>query len=244
MAISENGKSRHHSQTDKGPGDWETNDFIGVSREAKEVREQLDWLASDPMAQSVLLTGESGTGKDLAANILQSQSVCAIDKRIMVRLDGGTLYLENSLSAMFGHRKGAYTGAHDNRKGCFRQGEKGTVFVNEIGNIPLTIQPMMLGVVEDRVIKPLGSDVEVKVDAFMIFATNRDLEQMCAEERFMFDLLKRMQRFYLHLPSLRERKEDIPVLTDFLYRKICVKSKASLKPKIDRSVACVSADRT
>jgi hypothetical protein len=100
MERKANDKNSSFSQTDKGPGDWETNDFIGVSRQAKEVRERPDWLASDCMANCILLTGESGVGKDLVANILQSGSVNAIDKQNMVHVDGGTLFIENVQSAL------------------------------------------------------------------------------------------------------------------------------------------------
>jgi DNA-binding NtrC family response regulator len=146
------------------------------------------------------------------------------------------LHGENIQSQLFGHRKGAYTGATESRLGCFRAGENGTVFLNEIGNIPYSLQPMLHRVVEYRVVTPMGDDEEVKVNPLMIFATNRDLEQMCAEERFMPDLLKRMQRCQMHIPPLRERKEDIPLLTDFLYRKICLKSQCGIQPKIEKGV--------
>jgi len=239
MAISEKDNNRHFSHSDKGPGDWDFTDFIGISPSACEVREQLKWLAAEPGANSILITGESGVGKDLAAKILHSQSLNVADKKNFVHVDCGAFNDDHVRSELFGHVKGSFTGAEENRKGCFRRAADGTVFLNEIGNIPLTTQAVLLHVLDDPMVKPLGSDEEIKVNPVMIFATNADLELMIEQGTFRNDLLKRMQHYQLHIAPLRERPEDIAPLTDLLYSKLCLRSKTGLKPRIDKKVYCL-----
>jgi len=236
MASSANVKNASHSFRNRKPGDWEFIDFLGVSPGAQEVRRQLELIASDRQGLSVLITGERGTGKDLAANIIQSRSVYVTDKSVMVHQDCGTLHINNAQSQLFGHCKGAFTGADTSRKGCFLSAQNGAVFLNEIGNIPYEIQPMLLRVVEYGVIVPMGVDKEEKINALMIFATNCDIDKMCCENLFKKDLLDRMKRRHLHIPPLRERREDIPVLTEFLFAKKCHESGTGLKTTIDKGV--------
>jgi transcriptional regulator with GAF, ATPase, and Fis domain len=236
MARVENNNNSQQSFPEKGPGDWGINDFIGISPQAQEVREQLQWIAVEHGAKCILITGESGVGKDLAAKILQSLSVNVKDKKNFVHVNCGEFEKEHVHSELFGHRKDSYTDAHYDRLGCFRAAENGALFLNEIGNISLNIQSKLLHVLDENKVKPLGLDNKIEVNPLIIFATNADLESMVAQGLFRDDLLKRMQCYQLHIPPLRERKEDIPLLADFLYLKICIRSQSGIKPKIDKGV--------
>ncbi len=220
----------------KDPGDWLVSDFIGVSSQAREVREQLEWLAAEPDAKCILITGESGVGKDLAAKILQSTSVNVTDKKNFVHVNCGEFEKEHVHSELFGHRKGSFTGSIEERKGCFRAAENGALFLNEIGNIDLSIQSKLLHVLDENKVKPLGFDKEIEVNPLIIFATNADLKMMVEQGLFRNDLLQRMQCIQLHIPPLRERKQDIPLMIDFLYRNMCSTSLCGIKPSIDKGV--------
>ncbi|MBC8210583.1 MAG: sigma-54-dependent Fis family transcriptional regulator [Gammaproteobacteria bacterium] len=164
----------------------------------------------------VLITGETGAGKEVIAQAIHASSDRA--GKPFVAINCCTLPEDLLDSELFGHLKGSYTGATDNREGLFQQADGGTLFLDEIGDISARLQAKLLRVLQEGEVRPVGSDATVKVDVRIITATNRDLEQMVARNEFRSDLLFRMNVLPIHLPSLRERREDIlPLVWHFIH---------------------------
>lgn len=163
-----------------------------------------------PTNASVLITGESGTGKELIAEAIHSYSYRKEYPFVKVNLGG----LSQSLfeSEMFGHKKGAFTDAYIDRTGRFEMANKGTIFLDEIGDLELSCQVKLLRVLQDQTFEVLGDSKPRKVDIRVVSATNRDLREMVAQRSFREDLFYRINLITIHLPPLRERKEDIPLL--------------------------------
>ncbi|MCW8848175.1 MAG: sigma-54 dependent transcriptional regulator [Sedimenticola sp.] len=163
-----------------------------------------------PMPSTVLIEGESGTGKELAARAIHEWS-----GRIgsFVPVNCGAISAELLESELFGHIKGAFTGAHQAREGLFSYANEGTLFLDEIGEMPLSMQAHMLRVLEERTVRPVGSNKEVPVAVRIIAATNRDLSEQVRNGEFREDLFYRLNVLSIRMPSLRERLEDIPKLT-------------------------------
>ena len=171
-----------------------------------------------PTPSTVLITGESGTGKGLTARRIHDLSGRKAGPFIPVNCSA---IPENLLeSELFGHTKGAFTSADKARKGLFLQSDKGTIFLDEIGDLPLSMQTKLLHVTEEKAVRPLGSEEVRRVDTRIITATNRDLRQMVAEGRFREDLYFRLSVFQIRLPPLRERRPDIGALVRFLLRRL------------------------
>ena len=169
---------------------------------------------------TILLTGESGTGKEMVARAIHKHGNRADKPFVAVNcaaIPEGLLESE-----MFGHRKGAFTGAIADRVGRFMQADKGTLFLDEVGDMPLALQAKILRALQERVIEPVGDPRERKVDVRVIAATNRDLEQMVRDGLFREDLYFRLNVVTINLPPLRERREEIPVLTDYFLKKYSV----------------------
>jgi two-component system response regulator PilR (NtrC family) len=166
---------------------------------------------------NVLIMGESGTGKELIARAIHNLSPRK-DKPFVTVNCGGIpeTLLESEL---FGYKKGAFTGATSDRIGLFQSADKGTIFLDEIGELSPLLQVKLLRVVEEKSIKPLGSTQEIKIDVRIISATNRDLEKEVIEGRFREDLYFRLNVIPIRIPPLRERKEDIPILAEYFLRK-------------------------
>ncbi|MEW5725203.1 MAG: sigma-54 dependent transcriptional regulator, partial [Thermodesulfobacteriota bacterium] len=169
-----------------------------------------------PTDSTVLLTGESGTGKSLIARHIHERS--ARKDRPFVTVDCGTLVETLFESELFGHVKGAFTGADSSKVGKFELAHTGTIFFDEISNINLDVQAKLLKAVDDREISKVGSHRTVTVDVRIIAATNQDLQAAITHGRFREDLYYRLNVVSLQVPSLRERREDIPVLIDFFLR--------------------------
>jgi two-component system, NtrC family, response regulator AtoC len=167
-----------------------------------------------PTDSTVLITGESGTGKGVVARAIHQQSHRA--EQPFIPVNCGAIP-ENLLeSEFFGHTKGAFTGADRARKGLFLEADKGTIFLDEIGELPLDLQVKLLHVLEAKQIRPLGSEQVRKIDVRILAATNRDLREMATAGRFREDLYFRISGFHVTVPPLRERREDIPPLISYL----------------------------
>ena len=159
---------------------------------------------------TVLVEGESGVGKELIANALHRGSV--VSGGPMVVLNCGAMPAELVASALFGHRRGAFTGAIEDRAGAFEAADGGTLFLDEVGEMPIDVQPMLLRALEARQITPVGGTAMRSVNVRVVAATNRQLEDEVAEGRFREDLYYRLAVIKLVVPPLRERREDIPLL--------------------------------
>uniref|UniRef100_B8DLA2 Sigma54 specific transcriptional regulator, Fis family n=1 Tax=Nitratidesulfovibrio vulgaris (strain DSM 19637 / Miyazaki F) TaxID=883 RepID=B8DLA2_NITV9 len=180
-------------------------DMLGHSPEMERVFRLLPGIAQTD--SSVLVTGETGTGKDLLAEALHNASTRA--KGPFVKVNCGALPESLLESELFGHQKGAFTGASENKPGRFRLAHNGTLFLTEVGDLPLPLQVKLLTFLDDKIIHPLGSTRGVHVDVRIMAATHRDLRRMVREGRFREDLLYRLNVVRFHLPPLRERGDDI-----------------------------------
>jgi DNA-binding NtrC family response regulator len=189
--------------------------FIAVSPAMKEIEQTVDQVADS--RATVLITGESGTGKEVVAKLIHQKSPRA--QQSFVAVSCAALPETLLESELFGHEKGAFTGADFAKPGRFELADTGTLFLDEIGDIPLPIQIKLLRVLQEREFERLGATKPTKVDVRLVTATNRDLQLAVDEGHFRLDLLYRLQVVEVHLPPLRERKEDIePLCVHFLQR--------------------------
>ena len=170
-----------------------------------------------PTDATVLILGESGTGKELVATSIYEQSTRK--DRAFIKLNCAAIPEELLESELFGHEKGAFTGATSFKPGKFDMADGGTIFLDEIGDMPFSLQAKILRVIQEREFYRVGGSKTIKVDVRFIASTNRNLEQMVKDGSFREDLFYRLNVFTLHLPPLRERKEDIPALVDHFLKK-------------------------
>ena len=177
----------------------------GDSAESTKVHHQIRLIA--PTDMSVIIQGESGTGKEYVARLIHSLS--NRNKKPFVAVDCGTLSNELAASELFGHLKGAFTGALNNKTGKFEEANGGTLFLDEIGNLKYEVQVKLLRAIQERVLTPLGSNKEVKFDVRLIVATNEDLNQAVAKGNFREDLYHRVNEFKVNVPPLRKRGNDL-----------------------------------
>jgi two-component system, NtrC family, response regulator PilR len=204
--------------------------IIGTSPKMREIFDLIETIA--PQSSRVLITGESGTGKELVARAIHENS--ARSKKPFITINCGAFPETLLESELFGYMKGAFTGANENRRGLFHAADGGTLFMDEIGNMSLTMQVKLYRVLQEGKIRPLGSTQEDDVDVRVIAATNKDFEKEISEGRFREDLYYRLSVIPVHLPPLRERREDIPLLArSFLerYRKEMNKDIEAIEPK-------------
>ncbi|WP_148071739.1 sigma-54-dependent transcriptional regulator [Bythopirellula goksoeyrii] len=186
--------------------------LIGNTPAMQKVRLLIEKVA--PSNSTVLILGETGTGKELVARALHEQSTRASNP--FVAINCGALPETLIESELFGHRKGAFTGADDHRVGLFEVANGGTIFLDEIGELPKSMQAKLLRVLESGEIRRVGENKTTQVDVRVICATHRDLQAMVAEEEFREDLMYRINPFEIYLPSLRERIQDVPNLARHL----------------------------
>ena len=190
-------------------------DMVGQSRAMQKVFDAIETVA--PTDATVLITGESGTGKELVARAIHSGSPRKFQP--LVAIHCGALTETLLESELFGHEKGAFTGAQYRKKGKFEIAEGGTVFLDEIGDITLKTQTDLLRVLQEREIVRVGGNQPIKVDFRCVAATNKDLQQLIDEGRFRPDLFYRLNVFRIEIPPLRERKDDIPLLVNHFVQK-------------------------
>jgi len=188
--------------------DMEMNGIIGSSAKIQDVLKMVARLKDT--RTPVLITGESGTGKELVARAIHYRGNLA--KRPFVAVDCGALVPTLIESELFGYERGAFTGANRAKEGLFQAANGGTIFLDEIGELPLEMQAKLLRVLQEKEVRQVGGNRAVKVDVRVIAATNRDLETAYRNGTFRKDLFFRLNVVTLHLPSLRERKSDIPIL--------------------------------
>jgi len=182
--------------------------IIGNSAALESVLEQVEQVASTD--STVLIEGETGTGKELVAHAIHNASRRV--GRAFIKLNCAAIPLDLLESELFGHEKGAFTGAIAQKIGRFEMADKGTLFLDEVGDIPPALQPKLLRVLQEQEFERLGSGVTHKVNVRLVAATNRDLVKMVARGQFRTDLYYRLNVFPVLLPALRERREDIPAL--------------------------------
>jgi DNA-binding NtrC family response regulator len=202
--------------------------MVGSSRVMQEVFRLVEMVA--PSTASVLITGESGTGKEMVARTIHELS--PRKNKPFVAINCSAIPETLIESEIFGHEKGAFTGALERRAGCFELAEEGTLLLDEIGEMPIATQAKLLRVLEDRKLRRLGSKAETSVDVRVLAATNKVPEEAVASGQLRNDLYYRLNVFNIHLPPLREHKEDIPQLVEALL--------ADMNAKHGRNVAGVS----
>jgi two-component system response regulator PilR (NtrC family) len=192
--------------------------LLGKSRAMQKLFEVIGKIHST--RSSVLITGESGTGKELVARALHTEGARA--KLPFVAVNCGAIPEELMESELFGHKKGAYTGAVNDKRGLFQEADGGTLFLDEIGELSLNLQVKILRALQERKVKPVGATEELEVDVRVVAATNRDLEAEVARGAFRADLFYRLNVIQLWIPPLRHRREDIPLLAEHFMRQFAI----------------------
>ena len=190
-------------------------DLIGSSPKFRALMAEVDRVA--PVDSAVLIQGETGTGKEVVARAIHQGNPRR--KRPFVALNCAAIPSALLESELFGHERGAFTGACTQTKGRFQMADGGTLFLDEIGDLPLELQPKLLRALQEREFERLGSTYTVRVNARVVAATNQDLEQLVAKKLFRADLFYRLNVIPICLPPLRERVQDIPALTEFFVAK-------------------------
>jgi two-component system response regulator HydG len=200
-------------------------DMVGRSPAMQQMAEMIALVA--PSEATVLLTGESGTGKSLVARAIHANSPRS--SRPLVEVNCAAIPESLMESELFGHEKGAFTGADKARRGRFSQADGGTIFLDEVGELSPPMQAKLLRVLQEGDIQRVGSDAPVRVDVRVIAATNRDLQNMVAQETFREDLFYRLNVVTLEVPPLRDRVEDIPVLAEHFLARFAEKNRKRVK---------------
>jgi DNA-binding NtrC family response regulator len=191
-------------------------EMIGESDEIQRIKDLIEKVA--PTDARVLITGQNGTGKELVAHWLHQKSERS--KAAMVEVNCAAIPSELIESELFGHVKGAFTSANKDRAGKFEAANGGTIFLDEIGDMSLSAQAKVLRALQENKISRVGSDKDIKVDVRVVAATNKDLKKEIEEKKFREDLYHRLAVILIEVPSLNERREDIPLLIDYFSEKI------------------------
>lgn len=225
-ALALNNKKKEEEQKKEEEGKFDRSHIVGKSKALMDVLATIERISKTNA--SVLITGESGTGKELIAEAVHRNSPRAKKPFVKVNLGG----ISQSLfeSEMFGHKKGAFTDASSDRVGRFELADKGTIFLDEIGDLDLSCQVKLLRVLQEQTFEVLGDSRPRKVDIRVVSATNADLRQMVQEHTFREDLFYRINLITVHLPALRERRDDIPLLVRHFADQQCQQNGL---PKVD-----------
>lgn len=194
-----------------------TFDMVGESKAIAQIKEMIERVA--PTDARVLITGGNGSGKELVARWLHEKSNRS--NAPLIEVNCAAIPSELIESELFGHEKGAFTSAISQRKGKFEQAEGGTIFLDEIGDMSLSAQAKVLRALQENKITRVGGEKEIKVNVRIVAATNKDLQKEIAAGNFREDLYHRLSVILIHVPSLNERKEDIPLLAEHFLKQIC-----------------------
>ena len=213
QALIDENRAFKRAQRERGS----VKNIIGNSAKMLAIFQMIETVAE--VQSTVLITGESGTGKELVARAIHDLSPRA--ERPFISINCGAFTETLLESELFGYIKGSFTGANANRKGLFEAANKGTIFLDEIGEMSPAMQVKLLRVLQERRIRPVGAHDEIPIDARVIAATNRDLKQMSDEGSFREDLFYRVSVIPIHLPPLRDRRDDIPELVNHFINKFC-----------------------
>ena len=219
-------KGKAEQEPSEGEDNFDRSHIIGKSKALMEVLDTIKRISRTNA--SVLITGESGTGKELIAEAIHRNSPRAKKPFVKVNLGGVSQTLFES--EMFGHKKGAFTDASSDRVGRFELADKGTIFLDELGELDLSCQVKLLRVLQEQTFEVLGDSRPRKVDIRVVSATNANLQEMVKERTFREDLYYRVNLITVHLPALRERREDIPLLVRHFARQLC---EANGLPQVD-----------
>jgi two-component system response regulator AtoC len=214
-------------------------ELVGNSERMQEIYKLIGSISTTPNHTSVLIVGESGTGKELVARAIHTNSLNAPEPFVPINC---TVLPEALLeSELFGHEKGAFTGATDRKLGKFEIAHRGTIFLDEIGNLSLSLQQKLLRVLQEREFERLGGNTPIHVDARFIAATNRNIESEVEQGNFREDLFFRLNVVAIHLPPLRERKDDIPLLANYFLAKYKNEIKRSVKGFFHEAMALLQS---
>jgi len=200
-------------------------EMVGTSKSLTEIKETIELVA--PSEARVLVTGSNGTGKELVARYLHDRSPRS--SQPLIEVNCAAIPSELIESELFGHEKGAFTSAHKQRIGKFELANKGTIFLDEIGDMSLSAQAKVLRALQESRITRVGGDKEIKVDVRVVSATNKDLRKEIAEGRFREDLYHRLAVIVIKVPPLNDRREDIPLLVDHFIKNICTEHGLPMK---------------
>ena len=207
-------------------------EMIGESEKMKKIKELIEKVA--PTDARVLITGNNGSGKELVAHWIHQKSHRS--KGPMVEVNCAAIPSELIESVLFGHVKGSFTGAYKDKKGKFEQANGGTLFLDEVGDMSLSAQAKVLRALQENKISRVGSDKDIKVDVRVIAATNKDLKKEIEKGRFREDLYHRLAVILIEVPSLNERREDIPLLIEHFAKKIAEEQGTPVKKFTDKAV--------
>jgi two-component system, NtrC family, response regulator PilR len=213
QALIDENRAFKRAQRERGS----VKNIVGSSPKMNAIFQMIETVAE--VQSTVLITGESGTGKELVARAIHDLSPRAEKPFISINCGAFTETLLES--ELFGYVKGSFTGANTNRKGLFEAANKGTIFLDEIGEMTQAMQVKLLRVLQERRVRPVGAHEEIPIDARVVAATNRDLKQMSLDGGFREDLYYRISVIPIHLPPLRDRREDIPDLVNHFVAKFC-----------------------
>ena len=193
-----------------------TGKVMGKSQKIVKVFELVERVSKSN--SNILITGESGTGKEMVARAIHQKS--GRKKMPFIAINCSAIPDQLLESELFGHKKGSFTGASENRRGLFEDAQGGTVFLDEIGDMPVGLQTKLLRVLQERRIKPVGDNHSKEIDVRIISATHKNIRTLIEDGKFREDLYYRICVIPIQLPALRERKEDIPILADFFLKKV------------------------
>ncbi|MDZ4164263.1 MAG: sigma-54 dependent transcriptional regulator [Smithellaceae bacterium] len=211
------------------------NDFVGVSKAKRDLKEKMERIA-EAHVQSILITGESGVGKELIARNIHRMMYGTVVSSSIPFIAVNCSALPDTLleSELFGYEKGSFTDAKKGKKGLFEVADGGTLLLDEVGEMKISLQSKLLRALEERVVRRIGGQEEIPVNVTVIATTNRDLARAVEKDEFRMDLYYRLNAFFLTIPPLRERKEDIPVLANHFL--------ASFAREYNRSIEGFSAE--